>query len=91
MAIAGLFNEVGANMQLPYKARFGGAKFGRGWDQLMYGSWTLLCSAHKLLAIYSLACEIYTNIYLRSPLRGVYAIYDRMWHPWSAHALQYIK
>ena len=23
-------DEVGANMQLPYKARFGGAKFGRG-------------------------------------------------------------
>ena len=50
-------------MQLPYKARFGGAKFGRGWDQLMYGSLTLLLGAHKLLAIYSLAGEIYTNIY----------------------------
>ena len=26
-----LTKYVGANMQLPYKARFGGAKFGRGW------------------------------------------------------------
>ena len=39
---AWLLNKVGANMQLPYKAHFGGAKFGRGWDQLMYGSLTLL-------------------------------------------------
>ena len=35
-------------MQLPYKARFGGAKFGRGWNQLMYDSLTLLRGAHKL-------------------------------------------
>ena len=32
-------------MQLPYKARFGGAKFDRGWDQTMYGSLTLLHAA----------------------------------------------
>ena len=35
-------------MQLPYKASFGGAKFDRGWDQLMYGS-LMLPSAYKLL------------------------------------------
>ena len=38
------FNKVGANIQLT------GTKFDRGWDQLMYGSLTLLCSAHKLLS-----------------------------------------
>ena len=33
MAICWLLNEVGANMQLTlYKARFGSAKFDRGWD-----------------------------------------------------------
>ena len=37
-------NEVVVNMQLPYKARFVYAKFSRGWDQLMYGSLTLLCT-----------------------------------------------
>ena len=43
--IAWLLNEVSANMQLPYKAHFGGIKFGRGWGQLMYGSLTFLCAA----------------------------------------------
>jgi len=39
-------------MQLPYKARFGGAKFDRGWDQTMHGSLTLLCAIHKLLVVH---------------------------------------
>ena len=38
---------LGFLMQLPYKARYGGAKFGRGWDQLMYGSLTLLRAASR--------------------------------------------
>ena len=49
IAPAWLLNEVGANMQLPYKAHFGGAKFYRGRDQLMYGSLPLLHGAHKLV------------------------------------------
>ena len=32
MAACWLLNEVGANMQPPYKAHFGGTKFDRGWD-----------------------------------------------------------
>ena len=31
-----LASKVGANIQILYKARFGGAKFDRGWGQLMY-------------------------------------------------------
>ena len=38
-----------ANMHLPYKVRFGGAKFGRGWGQLMYGSVMLLHAASAAL------------------------------------------
>ena len=41
--------EVGANMQLPYKARYGDAKFNRGWDQLMYDSLMFLSATHKLM------------------------------------------
>ena len=45
-------------MQLPYKARFGGAKFGRGWDQLMYGSLTLLRAAPAELPTLLLATPL---------------------------------
>ena len=46
-----LLNKVGANMQLPYKARFGGTKFGRGWGQL-------IMVVLILLVPFSLGCEI---------------------------------
>ena len=42
-----LHNKVGVNMQLPYEPHFGGAKFDRGWVQLMYGSLMLLCTASR--------------------------------------------
>ena len=42
-----LFNKVRANMQLPYEACFGGTELDRGWDQLMYGSLTLLRAASR--------------------------------------------
>ena len=38
-------------MQLPSMVRFGGTKFGRGWDQLMYGSLTLLRGAPDLIIV----------------------------------------
>ena len=34
-------------MQLPYKARYGGAKFSRGWEKLMYGSLTFLWATSR--------------------------------------------
>ena len=40
--LAWLLNEVGANMQLPHKACFG---------EIICGSFTLLCGAHKLLVV----------------------------------------
>ena len=45
-------NKVGANMQLPYKARFGSAKFDRGWGykcKAVRRSFVPLRGAHKLL------------------------------------------
>ena len=35
IATCWLLNEVGANMQLPYKGRFVATKFDRGWDKLI--------------------------------------------------------
>ena len=77
MSPAWLLNEVGANMLLSlYMARFQGARFDRGWDQTIYGSWTLLhiacgfaCSAHKLLTLlihdYPCGtCRQYSNTFL---------------------------
>ena len=83
-----------------------GLKYTEGWNWPFHGKpQKIFCfSVLKLWiiwqiytldsAIYSLAVEIYTSdsaIYsLRSPLRGVYAIYGCMRYLWSAHTLWYI-
>ena len=63
-------------MQLPYKARFGGAKFRRGWNQLMYGSSTLLRGAHKLLVVhtFSFFSTRFSAIMLHALTAEVYAV-----------------